>query len=251
MTPKYKISAVSYLNTKPLLYGIYFTDLIEEADIALGTPVQVANDLLANKADIALLPVAVIPKIPNAHIIADYCIGCNGPVKTVCLYSMTPIGAIRRVWLDYESRTSVELIKILFERYWKMNVTFEEAPFGYETKMAGDTAGVVIGDKTIGLEDKYPYIYDLGAIWKQLTGLPFVFAAWVACKPIDPEFLELFNEAQSIGLDRIEQISVLYDSPSPNFDLYEYYTKYISYNLDEKKKQGLNLFLDMMADSNQ
>ena len=84
---------------------------------------------------------------------------------------------------------------------------------------------MVIGDRCIGLFDKHPYIYDLGQAWMDYCGLPFVFAAWVSNRPVDPEFIRCLNEALALGLAHIPQLIYLLPSPHPDFDLQTYFTK--------------------------
>ncbi|MDB4127109.1 menaquinone biosynthesis protein, partial [Flavobacteriales bacterium] len=174
-----KISAVSYLNTIPFVHGLKQSELIKIIDLQLDYPSICAEKLINGIVDLALVPVAVIPKLKEAHIISDYCIGANGAVDTVCLYSDVPIEEIESIALDYQSRTSVALLKILLNEYWQLNPELKKANVGFEENIKGNHAALVIGDRAFALNTKYAYIYDLSAIWKKMTGLPFVFAAWV------------------------------------------------------------------------
>ena len=110
---KYKVSAVSYLNTIPFIYGLKNSPIFDQIELSLDYPALCADKLLNNQVDIGLIPVATIPKIKNAQIISDYCIGSDGKVDTVCLYSNVPILEIESIALDYQSRTSIELLKLL------------------------------------------------------------------------------------------------------------------------------------------
>jgi chorismate dehydratase len=244
-----RLSAVSYLNTKPFIYGIYKSQLSEHIDLSLDIPSLCAQKLLKGEVDIALTPIAIIPELPQAYIISDYCIGSNGPVRTVCIYSHTPLEQIKRVYLDFHSRTSVMLTRILFENYWKLNPEFIAAEPGYEQKIEGDTAGLVIGDRTMGLDAHYPYVYDLGQAWTEWTGLPFVFAAWVSTKPVHPEFVRQFNEALQTGLDHLPELMKILPTV-PGFDLEDYYRHNISYDLDDNKWRALHLFLSYFSGEN-
>jgi chorismate dehydratase len=148
---KIRISAVSYLNSLPFVYGLTHSSLINECDISLDIPSVCAEKLINGTVDIGLIPVAAIPQVPNATIISDYCIGANGEVKTVCLFSEVPLNEIKTILLDYQSRTSVLLVKILAKEFWKINPEFINAEAGFEQKIKGTTAGVVIGDRTFEL----------------------------------------------------------------------------------------------------
>lgn len=240
----YRISAVSYLNTKPFLYGLYSSPLIEYLDISLAPPSTCAENLLEGVADLALIPVGALVDLPEYHIVSDYCIGAQGPVKTVCLFSQVPIESVEKVLLDYQSRTSVALIQVLMDNYWKKQVEYIAASPGFTEQITGNQAAVVIGDKTMDLLDRHPYIYDLSEIWEKYTeGLPFVFAVWVSKRPMDPLFVSLFNQALEQGVNRICDLIKILPHTHPGFSIKEYLENNISYSLDDRKKEALSRFL--------
>ena len=109
----YKVSAVSYLNTIPFIHGIKSSNISDFIDLQLDYPSVCAQKLINNEVDIALVPVVVLKDNPQFNIISDYCIGSNGKVDTVCLYSDVPLKEIKEIYLDYQSRTSIELLKVL------------------------------------------------------------------------------------------------------------------------------------------
>ena len=217
----------------------------EQIDLRLEYPAKIAQDLLDDKIDVGLVPVAVLPQLKEYHIVSDYCIGSQDEVASVCLFSSTPIHQIRFVYLDYQSRTSVALLKILLKNFWKISPQLLEAEPGYETKIAGDVAALVIGDRALGLRKDAAYIYDLGHAWFKMTGLPFVYAAWVANKKLNENFVSEFNTATAAGLDHINEIVA--DHSFEPYDLYVYYTKNIDYIFNAEKKKALALFLQMMS----
>ena len=237
------VTAVSYLNTKPFLYGIFRKKLDQKIRLELDIPSVCAAKLASGEADMGLVPVAVLPSLPKSWLISDYCIGAVGAVKTVCLFSPCPIEEMTHLYLDYHSRTSVELARILLREYWKADPVLIPAEPGFESRIGETRGALIIGDRAIGLEKNYPYVYDLGQAWMDFTGLPFVFAAWVSTRPLDPVFLEEFNEALLAGIESIPQLIYLIPPPHPDFDLKTYFTRYISYPLDEPKRQGLERFL--------
>jgi chorismate dehydratase len=239
---KIKVAAVSYLNTKPLLYGIRRHAILKKIELVEGHPAHIAQLLLDGKVDMGLVPVAILPKMKEWHIVSDFCIGADGPVASVCLFSEVPIWEVEKVYLDYQSRTSVRLAQVLLKEYWKRDVTFIDASGeDFRSCIAGTTAGVVIGDRALAQRRVSTYIYDLGEAWKQHTGLPFVFAAWVSNKKLSADFIAAFNEANSYGLQHLD--AVVAENHSAVFDLKDYFTKYISYHLTPAKKEGLQLFL--------
>jgi chorismate dehydratase len=177
------------------------------------------------------------------HILTDYCIGADGEVASVCIFSDVPIDQIKKVYLDYQSRTSVRLAQILLKEYWQVDVEFiPTSGEDYRTAIKGTTAGVVIGDRALEQRRSSKYIYDLGTAWKAHTGLPFVFAAWISNKIMPVDFIQSFNEANKQGLAEIK--TLLREFDYPYFDLEEYFTNYIDYQLNELKIKGLNLFLE-------
>ncbi len=249
---KINVTAVSYLNTKPFLYGIFKSDVQEEIELSLDIPSVCAAKLESGEADLGLIPVAAIPYLSTPHIISDYCIGSTGAVKTVCLYSNTLIKDVSKVYLDFHSKTSVALTKILLKKYWKINPVLINTTEGYLDNIEKDAAYLAIGDKTIGLDMRFEYVYDLGEIWQKWTGLPFVFAAWVSNKKLPADFIQRFNEALNIGLEHIQELIYILPTQYFEFDLKEYFTKNISYTLDAAKRKGLERFLreiDMYAEA--
>ncbi|CAN5456747.1 menaquinone biosynthesis protein [soil metagenome] len=242
---KIKVGAVSYLNTKPLLYGIRRSaELMEMIELVEDYPAKIARMLADGTIDVGLAPVAIIPRLKEWHIVSDYCIGADGDVASVCLFSDVPLDKIERILLDYQSRTSVNLCKVLLKYYWKINPVIEEAGENYISEIKGTTAGVVIGDRALIQRNVSAYIYDLAGSWEAMTGLPFVFATWIANKQLPPDFIALFNEANKLGLSHINE--VITENPYPVYDLKKYYTTNISYTLDEQKLKGMKQFLEYL-----
>jgi len=242
---KIKVSAVSYLNTKPLLYGIERHPVMEQIELDIAYPAIIAGRLQEKSIDIGLVPVAAIPTIPDAHIISDYGIAADGKVASVCIFSKVPMEDIKKVYLDYQSRTSVRLAKLLLEQYWKKDVEFLAAPEDYIDRINGDIAGVIIGDRALRHLPDYPYVYDLSEHWKSFTGLPFVFAAWVSVTELSDDFIRQFNEANEQGLQHIDE--VIAANEYPYYSLDTYYNENILYRLDEEKRKGLQRFLTEIA----
>jgi len=241
---KIKVGAVSYLNTKPLIYGFEKGMMNKEIELVIDYPSNIAHKLLNNEIDIGLVPVAVLPAMDECHIVADYCIGCDGAVASVCLFSDVPLQQIEKVLLDYQSKTSVALLKILLKEHWKITPELVTAEPGFELQIKGTTAGLVIGDRAFKQIPKSKYHNDLGVAWKEMTGLPFVFAAWVSNKKMTAAFVDEFNKTTSLGLNNIDAIVKAIAYKDANLD--EYYKKRISFLLDDKKKAALQLFLSKL-----
>ena len=240
----YKVSAVSYLNTLPFIYGLKTSELINSINLQLDYPAICADKLINSEVDIALVPITVIPKLKYHQIISNYCIGADGAVDTVCLYSNVPISEIKKITLDYQSRTSVALLKVLLKEYWDLNTELIKAEVGFEDTINGENAALVIGDRAFDLNHKYKYVYDLSALWKEMTGLPFVFACWVAIKDLPNQFLSDFNAALQNGLNNIDKAILMEVDNYPScVSPEEYLNNKISYNFNEEKQKGMNLFL--------
>ncbi|MEY4867611.1 MAG: hypothetical protein RIT36_510 [Bacteroidota bacterium] len=236
---------MSYLNTKPLLYGLEHGQMSNEVELVLDYPANLVRLLQSNQIDIGLIPVGALPSLGDYHIISDYCIGTEGEVASVAVFSEVPMEEIDTVLLDYQSRTSVMLCKILFEKHWKKKVQFIDAKDeSYIDNIRGNVAGLVIGDRALKIRSKFSYIYDLGLGWKEMTGLPFVFAVWVRKKEISGEFIPLFNEANGMGLSKINLIIDHNNESSYPMDMY--FRKNISYRLTEGMRESMNLYLSFL-----
>jgi chorismate dehydratase len=246
LNKKWRIGAVSYLNTRPLLYGMEQGPFKERIDLMKAYPAQIAQALLDDTIDIGLVPVAIIPFLTNPQIVSKFVIGTEGEVASVALFSQVPMDQIEKVYLDYQSRTSVALAQILFKQYWKKEVEFLTATEGYINQINGHTAGIIIGDRALASLDKYEHIYDLGTAWKAYSGLPFVFAAWIANKPLPEEFMEAFDTANAYGLSHLEEVIALIPANEQVYDMHQYFTENISYELTEEKRAGLAKFLEAL-----
>lgn len=244
MEQKIKVAAVSYLNTKPLLYGIERSVVMNNIELLLDYPSQLARMLREGIIDMALLPVAAMPEIPGARVVSDYGIATDGNVVSVALFSQVPMEQIETVYLDYQSRTSVRLAQLLLQHHWKKEVVFKPASEHYIDYINGVHAGVIIGDRALQQLHNFEYVYDLSAAWKDYTGLDFVFAAWIANKDLPADFVTTFNVANAEGLNHLDE--VIAENPFPYYDLRTYYTDNIKYVLDDKKKQGMQRFLELI-----
>ena len=246
---KIRVGAVSYLNTKPLLYGIRKHKISQQIELIEDYPSRIAQLLIEDKIDVGLIPVTAMLRLKDPHIITNYCIGSDGPVASVCIFSEVPIEEVKNIYLDYQSKTSVSLARILLKEYWKRELELiETKDEDFRDQIKGTTAGVVIGDRALEQRLKSKYIYDLGEAWMNYTGLPFVFATWVSNKPLPQEFINEFDEANAFGLRHLSE--VIDETTSSNFNLKNYYNNYISYQLNDKKRKGMNLFLELLSGAN-
>ena len=240
---KIEISAVSYTNTKPFIYGIKHSGFINKIGLSLDNPTDCAQKLIDGTVDIGLIPVAAILNLHFWEIVSDYCIGAVGAVDSVFIFSNCPINEIQTLQLDPQSRSSNNLAKVLLKNFWKIKCTLVSNAIDYSTSLEPHTALVQIGDRTFGKKDKYPFAYDLAAEWQHFTGLPFLFAAWVANKNIPQDFMDEFNAALKFGLDHRKELFKELNKPA-DFDVEDYLTHKIDYPLTDDKRKALHLFLD-------
>ncbi len=237
---KIKISAVAYTNTKPFIYGIERSNLLNQIELSLDIPSECAFKLINNQVDIGLIPVAAIPFVPNANIVANYCIGSVGAVNSVFIFSNLPVDQIKSVKLDPQSRTSNELAQVLLKFHFKVDVIFTA------NQNESTDAIILIGDRTFGRKQDFAYVYDMGEEWMKFTGLPFVYAAWVANKEIPTAFIDDFNTALKFGLAHRSEL--LKELPKPaNFDLEDYLMNKLDFELTDEKRKALDLFLSYIT----
>lgn len=226
------------------MFGIERHQVRQEIELELEYPSLIAKHLIANQTDIGLVSTAALLTIPNANIITNHGIAASGKVASVCIYSKQPLDKVSKIYLDYQSRTSVKLAEILLKHYWHLNIELVNAPGNFIDLIEDATAGVIIGDRALKANHDFEYIYDLAEYWKLHTGLDFIFAAWIANKVISEEFVTQFEEANAEGLKHIEE--VVAQNPYPFYDLNTYYRQNIQYTFDESKRDGLELFLDLV-----
>ncbi len=179
-----KIGAVSYLNTKPLVYRL--DEIAPYADVSYDLPSRLADQLASGELDIALIPSVEYFQDPTYEIVSDACIACRGPVLSVKLLTRVPFDQIRTLALDEGSRTSVALVRILLQQRFGLVPQFESLPIGAGVADTTADAVLLIGDRAIhapagGFVDEW----DLGDQWCRWSELPFVFAMWVARAGVD------------------------------------------------------------------
>lgn len=252
MKKAFKISLISYLNSKPFVYGLEHYASCKGMELYLDIPSKTALKLMNGEADAGLVPVGALNDLPPYQIVSDYCIGAVGRVRTVVLASEVPLEEIREVILDYQSRSSVLLVQVLARHFWKRNYGWIKGSPGFETEgIRGTTAGVVIGDRVFEAEKRYPYIIDLSGEWMKFTGLPFVFAVWVTCKTLPATFIQQLNQALAYGIHNIPRVEEMEQEHYPGVDISTYFTENISYSLDEAKRAGMKRFLELASGRDQ
>ncbi len=243
-----RISAVSYLNTFPFVFGIQSSSHREHFTLHLDVPSLCAERMENGEADVALVPAGAIPDLGEFNLLPDFCIGAVKEVKTVLLLSQQPLNQIRTIYLDFDSRTSVELVKILARHYWKIQPDYKKLMPGEAATLDSEATLVAIGDKTFSIRSNYRHVYDLATEWIGFTGLPFVFAVWVARPEVPPEALVPLKEALRYGISNIQKCLGHFSDRLPRgVDCRSYLEENISYVFDNDKRQGMEKFLQFLV----
>ncbi|OFY42958.1 MAG: hypothetical protein A2X18_00495 [Bacteroidetes bacterium GWF2_40_14] len=242
-----RVSAISYLNTIPFVYGLENHPVRKKIDLEFCTPAESAERLKDGKTDIGIVPVAIIPYLENNLIISDFCIGAEGKVASVLLCSGTPIEKTDHINLDTESRTSVMLTKILARDFWKISPVYSDFNFSEGTLDKSKTY-LLIGDKALRHGHDFEYVYDLAEEWIKFKNLPFVFACWTANNDMDPAFIAEFNDALRFGVENIEKAVDKYPSGFNKEFALKYLANNVSYNLNADKRAGLSEFWSLAPD---
>jgi chorismate dehydratase len=208
-----RIGAVSYLNTKPLVYRL--TELAPEHELIFDLPSRLADNLAAGHLDVALIPSIEFFQRDDYQIVSDACIACRGPVRSVKLFSRVEPTKIRTLALDEGSRTSVALVQILLKDHYQVSPELRPFPIEAEPQAIAADALLMIGDRAMRFQgDPFVAELDLGEAWCDWMDLPFVFAMWVAKKPADnateDELIDLasaLSRARDFGCANLDEIA--------------------------------------------
>ncbi len=248
-SPKIRVGAVSYLNTKPLVYGL--AERFPALDLCFDLPSRLADRLNAGELDVALIPSIEFFQNPAYTIVSDACIGCRGPVLSVKLLFRKPPAEVRTLALDEGSRTSAALSRILLKE--RFGLEPQRQPFPLGMKLVDTTADAVlmIGDRAIHPpEEKFVEIWDLGEEWCRWSETSFVFAMWVARPGVDLGNLELaLNESRDEGLTNLQEIAVA-EAPAVGLSAAEvlnYFEHNLHFHLGRREQRGLTLYYQHAA----
>ncbi len=240
-----KVSVVQYLNSVPLIWGMIKGEQQGRYDLAFTTPAGCADAVRQGKAEIGIVPSIEYQRLERAQILSGISIASKAEVKSVLLLSKLPIDKIKSVAIDNSSRTSAALVRLLMRKFYSRFITVTpSAPKPAEMLKRADAA-LVIGDPALTFDGQVAHVYDLGAEWKRLTGLPFVYALWVGREDAKlARFREDFEASRAYGLAHIDEIAAEY-APRLNMQteaVKVYLTQNVDYSLDEENRQGLRHF---------
>src|SRR5271155_2192146 len=247
-----RISAISYLNTVPLMWDFMHGDAGHDFDISYTLPSAFARALQAGTADIGIIPAAAYTQIPGLLVLPDVAIASRRPVRSILLVSRVPLEKVRTVALDTSSMTSVALTKVLFEKWLGGGRTFTAMPPDIDKMLAQHDAGLLIGDPALQIDRSQYFTLDLAEEWIRYTGKPFVFAFWAvrqdALHEAEPsaDLAAIFQHSRDQGVAP-ENLDHICREWAPRLGLKEsdvrsYLTENIYYHLDASCREGLRLF---------
>lgn len=239
-SPPIRIGSVSFLNAKPLIFGLEEAEGIE---LHLDVPSRLLDGLQTGRFDVALLPVIDYQRMPGLRLLTSGGIGSDGRTMTVRIFSPVPIERIMTLACDTDSHTSVALARILLAERFGIRPEFVPLDGAQVDPRA---ARLLIGDKVVCEEPPgLNYQLDLGEAWKQQTGLPFVFAAWMAREGIAlgdlPARLE---QAKRDGRAHVDGIIERFAIPRgwPAEIAREYLTERLQYDIGPAQLDAIRLF---------
>lgn len=243
-----RVSAVSFLNTLPYLAG--FEQIIDAQRyyIEVDTPSVCAEKLKNGSADLGLAPVVAREQLTAFRDITCWGIGCDGKVGSVLIVSQIPIAEVDTVYLDPQSKTSNELAKIVLEDHFQLFPEIRLTVGSSLEHVKPRSAWVVIGDKALAAHAKYGYVYDLGQLWKEMTGLPFVFARWVGSDKVTNAIEDELSEAFGRGMSDIPVLAKKHSSAFGYLHVHAYLSQQIKYDLrDTRFIEGEETFLNRLS----
>ena len=249
MVYKTRLNAVSFLNTRPLTYGLEHGGLDHGFEILYDVPSVCARQVSSGEA-----AAGVIPSIEYARsavpysIVPEVSIASDGPVGSILLFHKVPVRRIRKVAMDVSSRTAAALVRIVLHERYGLEIDSVHHPPDVSAMLEGADAALVIGDPALENTDRPEPRLDLGEAWQELTGLPFVYAFWAGKENgLTPCETELLIASKSLGMSAFDEIAEVHarDRSHPT----SYYASYLSdnlvYDLGEEEQRGLLEFYGM------
>ncbi len=244
-----RIGAVSYLNSKPLIWSL--PELARGSRVLVDLPARLADTLEAGHLDVALVPSVEYLRHADWKVVSDACVACNGPVRSVKLYCRVPLARIRTLALDEGSRTSAALTRILLREQYGLNPKIRRLPVGVGAEACDADAVMLIGDRAMQASDNgFAPVVDLGEEWTRWTGLPMVFAMWIAREGVDCQPLSrVLSEARDRGVARLEEIAraEARGLGVAEADCLAYLRDHLCYRMGRRERRGLSVFYELAA----
>lgn len=253
-----RISAISYLNTAPLMWDFEHGDAGKDFEISYTLPSLCAKALKDGNADIGIIPAAAYAVIPDLMVLPDVAIASRNAVRSILLVSKVPIKQIHSVALDTSSMTSVALARVLFAKWWDKEAAFRPMEPKLDAMLAAHDAALVIGDPALKIDRSRHLTWDLAEEWVRWTQKPFVFAFWAvrsdALGRSANDLAAVFRESRDHGL-AASNIEMIVSEWAPRLGLTKeavrsYLTDNIYYHLDASCLDGLSLFYRYASECN-
>jgi chorismate dehydratase len=247
---KIRVSAVKYTNSIPFIYGLQNDSLRNDIILSLDTPTECYNNLFSGFAEVGLVPVIIKNHVSKFFQVSPYGIGATGDVLSVILISRSPLSNVKTITLDYQSRTSAMLVRLLCSEFWKIKPEFRQARPGFEMDpfLPGE-ARLIIGDRSFQFHNHDDLVVtDLAGEWLKFTGLPFVFALWASTKKLPAEFEQKFTAALNYGMSfKPKLINELQGQERyKSINLHNYLNYNIIHEISPAMQEGMNLFLHLI-----
>ncbi len=242
---KLRIGSVPYLNAKPLVDWFHSAECDADVELTYAVPSQLAQMLRRDELDVANVSIFESFQNPDLMLIPGISISAYGAVKSVRLFSQVPLAELRTVALDTSSLTSVALTKILLAEQFHVQPTYVSQPPHLETMLHTCDAGLIIGDLKLFALHAQTTVFDLGQGWFDLTGLPFVYAGWLArMERATPEMAAILYRAKAWGLERLEPLAAKW---AERMDLpldrsRDYLLNVMNYDLTPQQRHGMETF---------
>jgi chorismate dehydratase len=246
-----RIALVSYFNTRPFIDGLQ--QCFKEGELQLHEvpPSECAVQLQNGNCDIALVPVGALSDFQGISVMKDHCLGADGKVDSVFLFSHVPVRQAETLILDPHSRSSNGLAAVLLKEYWERELPQVQPKGERFSQIQGTACGVAIGDKAFAMKDQFPYVYDLAEIWKRYSGLPFVFAVWAYREDtISTESLERVRAALEWGRVNRQQSAHKW-AATYGYQLEDaanYLMNSISYEFDSAKHEAMKKYFYLLQE---
>ena len=242
-----RIGAAPYLNARPLTFCL--ERLAPNARIVFDLPSRLADALASARLDVALIPSIEYARNPDFRIVSDACVACDGPVRSVKLYGRVPPERIGTLALDEGSRTSAAITRIVLKERFGLDPQVQPLPIGASLEDTTADAVMLIGDRAMSPpRGEFAFVWDLGERWSELTGLPLVFAMWIARGGVDLRGMEeVFAAARDEGVARLAEIVGL-DAPAlgiPEAQCLSYLRDHLDFHLNDRRRRGLEKLYEL------
>jgi chorismate dehydratase len=244
---KPRLAASSYLNSAPLIWSFSNGSRRNEVELIDAVPARCADLLAEGSVDFALVPVIEYQRIPEAMLVPDVCVGSRERVRSVVLTSrLNNLKKIKTVALDESSRTSATLVKIIFKEFLGFEPRWTTTSPDIKQMLRENDAALIIGDPGMSFARQHLHVWDMAALWKENTGLGFVFAMWMALDRAQVAIPD-FAAARDEGVTKREEIVSEYvrKIEMPASEIREYLTRNIVFEIDEELQKGMQLYFEL------